>query len=332
MVEKLDEACPIWGTMADVWQWDYGGRQVKSERAGGTYRVRSGVVDRVQTLAPREKAKLTTWIVDQHRLGVATPVITADIIADVLIRRRLTFRQRVDRFFQMLSRMEFGTSGVIRISGQADDQTRFWHARIDAWTESASDRDAPAFLGLLKQDDLLIEDPNRRLRLTPKGADRLDATGLGGADTRQAFVAMWFDDSMNEAYLQGIAPAIRDAGYEPLRIDQKEHANKVDDEIIAEIRRSRFIVADFTSAVAQIDGRQVAIARGGVYYEAGFAQGLNIPVIWTVNAACIDFVHFDTRQYSHIVWNEPSDLRTKLYNRIAALLGEAPNAPGRGVS
>jgi hypothetical protein len=36
------------------------------------------------------------------------------------------------------------------------------------------------------------------------------------------------------------APAIRDSGYEPMRIDRKEHINKIDDEIIAEIRRSCF--------------------------------------------------------------------------------------------
>ena len=85
-------------------------------------------------------------------------------------------------------------------------------------------------------------------------------------NTSQGFVAMWFDDSMTEAYEKGIQPAIEDAGYKAMRIDQKEHANKIDDEIIAEIRRSRFIVADFSHGG---DG-----ARGGVYYEAGFAHGL----------------------------------------------------------
>ena len=65
---------------------------------------------------------------------------------------------------------------------------------------------------------------------------------------------------------------IEDAGYEAVRIDEKEHTNKIDDEIIAEIRRSRFVVADFTQGK---DG-----ARGGVYYEAGFAHGLGIEVIF----------------------------------------------------
>ena len=68
---------------------------------------------------------------------------------------------------------------------------------------------------------------------------------------------MWFDESTNDAYEFGIEPAIEQAGYNPLRIDRNEHINKIDDEIIEEIRRSRFVVADFSQGP---DG-----ARGGVY-------------------------------------------------------------------
>ena len=110
-----------------------------------------------------------------------------------------------------------------------------------------------------------------------------------------------------------------DAGYTAMRIDRKEHINKIDDEIIAEIRRSRFLVADFSQGD---DG-----ARGGVYFEAGFALGLGIPVIYTCRKSDIDKLHFDTRQYNHIVWETPEDLRTALKNRILAVIGEGPNGP-----
>ncbi|HZU50969.1 MAG TPA: hypothetical protein VE968_03750 [Sphingomicrobium sp.] len=120
---------------------------------------------------------------------------------------------------------------------------------------------------------------------------------------------------VNERRLRkGIEPAIREAGYEPLRIDRKEHLNKIDDEIIAEIRRSRFLVADFTHGDTG--------ARGGVYYEAGFAHGLNIPVIFTCRADAIDKVHFDTRQYNHITWATPDELKERLAKRITATLGD----------
>lgn len=64
--------------------------------------------------------------------------------------------------------------------------------------------------------------------------------------------------------------------------------------------------------------------RNGVYFEAGFAMGLGIPVIWTCRKDHIDNVHFDTRQYNHIVWETPEELREKLTYRIEATI---PNRP-----
>ena len=95
----------------------------------------------------------------------------------------------------------------------------------------------------------------------------------------------------------------------------------ITDKIIAEIRRSRFLVADFTHGC---DG-----ARGSVYYEAGFAHGLNIPVIFTAREGTKP--HFDTSTYPHIFWNRDNlpAFRTALTNRILALkeLGPGPRLP-----
>ena len=136
------------------------------------------------------------------------------------------------------------------------------------------------------------------------------------ADSSQAFVAMWFNDRIVSAYDDGIEAGIKDTGFKPIRIDRKDHVNKIEDEIIAEIRRSRFLVADFTH---DKDG-----ARGGVYYEAGFAHGLGLPVIFTCHEDSMETLHFDTAHYSHIVWAEPKDLREKLKNRILAVIGQGP--------
>ncbi|MGB7512184.1 MAG: hypothetical protein WBP54_12970 [Pelodictyon phaeoclathratiforme] len=62
---------------------------------------------------------------------------------------------------------------------------------------------------------------------------------------------------------------IMEAGYEPLRMDQGEHVNRIDDEIISQINSSKFVVADFT-------GHQ-----GDVYFEAGYTFGIGLPVFWT---------------------------------------------------
>jgi hypothetical protein len=125
----------------------------------------------------------------------------------------------------------------------------------------------------------------------------------------QAFVAMWFTKKLNSVYSQGIKPAIRAAGYRPMIIRMKEHANKIDDEIISEIRKSTFLVADFTGH------------RGGVYFEAGIAMGLGVPVIWTCHKDEIDKLHFDIRQYNCIDWTKPYDLARRLKTRITRVLG-----------
>ena len=63
---------------------------------------------------------------------------------------------------------------------------------------------------------------------------------------------------------------------------------------------------------------------GGVYFETGFAMGLNIPIIWTCKETSMHDLHFDTRQYPHIVWTSSADLYTKLKARIGALIGDGP--------
>ena len=143
-------------------------------------------------------------------------------------------------------------------------------------------------------------------RLSLKGWERVSSLRLQQSDSHQAFVAMWFDEGMNTAFLEGFKPALEATGYRPFRIDMREHNGKIDDLIIAEIRKSGLLIADFTGQ------------RGGVYFEAGFAMGLSIPVIWTCKENDIKNLHFDTRQYNHIVWTDSADLSEKLQLRIEA--------------
>ncbi|HYX09703.1 MAG TPA: hypothetical protein VE912_23445 [Bacteroidales bacterium] len=145
-------------------------------------------------------------------------------------------------------------------------------------------------------------------RLGLEGWRRLKKLENNRKRSTQAFIAMWFNDDMKTAYTEGIKPALKESGYKPFRIDKQEHNEKIDDKIIAEIRESGLLIADFTGQ------------RGGVYFEAGFAKGLGIEVIWTCREDEVNKLHFDTRQYNHIVWKTPEDLKTLLKNRIAATL------------
>jgi len=48
-------------------------------------------------------------------------------------------------------------------------------------------------------------------------------------------------------------------------------------------------------------------------------------VIWCVRKDQLDEVHFDTRQYNHIVWETPEELKEKLYQLIRAGIGVRGN-------
>jgi nucleoside 2-deoxyribosyltransferase len=144
------------------------------------------------------------------------------------------------------------------------------------------------------------------LTLSMDGWNKVQPLSRQGSIPGQCFVAMSFSDQTRDAYESGIEPAIIDAGFKPVRIDRKEFNNEIPDEIIAEIRNSEFVVADFTGQ------------RNGVYYEAGFAMGLGRKVIWCCHRDEISKLHFDTSHKNHIDWETPQELRERLYTRIRA--------------
>lgn len=180
-------------------------------------------------------------------------------------------------------------------------------------------------MGLIRR--LSLTSSNVLFILAPGGWQRIADLKKGASKSRQAFVAIWFDATMND-FEKAIENAIQDEGFECRIIKNIEHNNDICDEIVAEIRKSRFIVADFTAGCCKKcetceehkTCRDTVRQRGGVYFEAGFALGLGIPVIWTVRKDQIEHIHFDTRQYSYIVYENAEELRQKLRNRIAATI------------
>jgi hypothetical protein len=162
------------------------------------------------------------------------------------------------------------------------------------------------------KDRGLVRQADNLLFLKVPGWERLEEIRRSGSRSSLVFVAMWFEPSTLSLYEQAIRPAIREAGYEPLRIDQHEHVNRIDDEIIGQMRRSKFMVADFTGQ------------RPGVYFEAGFMMGLGRNVIWMCSKSELEKLHFDVRQYSFVDWESIEDARTRLKRRILSLEGEGP--------
>lgn len=316
MTEKKKVDCPIWGTQATVVSEDYGRlNRYTSPRAGGKF-IAAGLSNGwAAKLPPVDKAKLTTWILQQNKFS-ETPTIDRDRLVSIDAFERLSAPTRADHLLKFLAGQEGHLGGYVRFDLYQEKISDETTDCALAATASVNVEELQFLLQSLRERGLAscaYKEDVRCAALTLAGYSRLSELEVVNQQSKQAFVAMWFDASMQPAYDQGVEPAIIEAGFRPLRIDRKETISKIDDEIISEIRKSRFIVADFTCEKDK--------PRGGVYFEAGFAMGLNIPVIWMCRHDSITEVHFDTRQYSHITWTEPGDLRKKLFNRIGAVIG-----------
>jgi hypothetical protein len=313
--------CYIWNTAATMPR-DSDGHSVyfDSPRAGGKYKITGTAAAMLGNLDTGGKALLTTWLCNQRRAGIEYPTVTSDIINAVKTFRPLTTTERIDRALLYFNDTLRVGEALIILLGPTNDTDERAGYRVTALAECRSKEELIAFLHLLTEMGLLVNVGNKssfhKYSPSARGWLKIDELISKLPSVTQAFVAMWFNDATQAAYNDGIAPAISDSGYRPVRIDKKEHNNKIDDEIIAEIRRSKFLVADFTCEPGKV--------RGGVYFEAGFAMALPIPVIWACSLASMNDLHFDTRQYNHIVWKTPQELRELLKARIGAVIGDGP--------
>jgi hypothetical protein len=145
--------------------------------------------------------------------------------------------------------------------------------------------------------------------LTPDGWDHVESL-YGPAGSRDCFIAMSFRLPNFAEVLGAIQEACRRTNWEGRTVAEREYTGAVMDRVISEINRARFVVADFTEQ------------RGGVYYEAGYAEGRGIPVIYTVRADEMDNVHFDTKHLNYINWKSLDDLRDRLVARIGAVINK----------
>jgi nucleoside 2-deoxyribosyltransferase len=146
-----------------------------------------------------------------------------------------------------------------------------------------------------------------------KGWDYYDQLSRGAIVSRKAFMVMQFGDAELDAVFENyFKPAVKATGFERVRLDENPQAGLIDDRLKVEIRTSRFLIADLTHE------------NRGAYWEAGFAEGLGKPVIYTCEKSKFGThkTHFDTNQHETVLWekDELGDAAEKLKVTIRATL------------
>lgn len=136
---------------------------------------------------------------------------------------------------------------------------------------------------------------------------------LGGAVYRKAFMAMKFGDPiLDEIFKENFKPNVKKAGFDLIKLDEYPKAGLIDDRMRVEIQKADFVVADLSHD------------NHGAYWEAGYAEGMGKPVIYTCekNKFNETKTHFDTNHHLTIVWDaeKPEEAGEALKSTIRATL------------
>lgn len=268
----------------------------------GEFFITGSVLPKLVSLDLTDRKKIYQWLYDQQLLR-EKPEIDSYNLPIILTYSLKTFSEITNQILLYLD------SVTVEFGQQVQIATPKLTQATGTFDWSSSDR---IIRSLSEMKLLQITGDLDKCFLTPDGYERIEKIKQPSSQGSQGFVAMWFDPSMESAWTNGFEQAIRNCGYDPRRIDKKEHINKICDEIVSEIRKSRFVVADFTGD------------RGGVYYEAGFGYGLGMPIINTCRKDWMEKLHFDIRQYNCIDWVSEAELSERLQKRIEAAVGMGP--------
>lgn len=300
---NLDPCIVCTQQQAETLPSDFDGIHQKCPRCG-QFKVSGTALSILsQGLGSEKRAKLSGWVLAQNRAG-EVPMITSINLNSILARPIPSVAERATN---LLLEAERGLQHL-------GDHFNISDPRFLAATYSSNQHDVMFLLKLLSEQGLAKPFAMGGLcEILPHGYIQIDKLRRETSISSQGFVAMWFHQDLNEAYSNGFQVGILQAGYNPIRIDRMEHINKIDDEIIRQVKASRFVVADFTGH------------RGGVYFEAGLALGLDIPVFWSCRKDNMNDLHFDIRQFNCIDWETPDDLAGRLAVRLEAVLGPGPN-------
>ncbi|WP_419673050.1 hypothetical protein [Aliarcobacter butzleri] len=102
------------------------------------------------------------------------------------------------------------------------------------------------------------------------GFEYIESLAQTNENSKNVFAAFCFTAELQEIFDNYVKEIIEELGLNYTRVSSSTtDTNKtINDEIIGKIKSSKIVIADFTGQ------------RNSVYFEAGLAMELNIPVIW----------------------------------------------------
>jgi hypothetical protein len=259
------------------------------------------------------KLKVSSWICEQNKVyNEQMPYIDSKRLNSIIKQKEKTIREKFNYLMKALPKLE--SKSMVELSIQMFNECYI------------KDQKELVQLIIKAQDEGLIYDciNNSQTRmgietgtytlyykgLTFEGEEYLESLVSANTNSNKIFMAFWFDPEIQKIFDDIVKPEIDNAGFLAERVSSSTTnlENKISDEIIGMIKSSRAIIADCTGN------------RTAVYYEAGYAMGMKIPVVWTCKEDQVKNICFDVNQHPFILWNTPEELADKVVKRLKAIL------------
>lgn len=253
------------------------------------------------------KAKGSHYIQKRLESGKQTKIYSNDIQAMVEMKLPSIIEQ-ADNFIRHFAKIAKEPGKLITI-----DSSEEWIGATGCISKSGVN----AILDYLLAEGKMLRpyDETNEFCISVKGWVYYEDLQKKAKDSTIAFMAMQFGEPELDAIVDDtFRPAVLQTGFRLQKLNDEQSAGLIDDQLRVQIRRSRFLIADLTHG------------NKGAYWEAGFSEGIGIPVIYTCKES--EFgkeSHFDTNHHLTVMWNpdKPEEAANKLKATIRATLPES---------
>ena len=221
-------------------------------------------------------------------IELPTPAQQADLLIDYVGRKTKFLGQRLD----------INTPP----HGRGFPELNAWIGGIFANGENSAPAVYRIFEDLVNKKILVEHKTSNRtsfkLELTIDGWQRFEELRQVNKESKQTFMAMKFDEEQIKFIKEHLAPVVKETGFTlNLLTDIPSKENLIDNKLRVAIKQSRFLICDLTHCNA------------GAYWEAGYAEGLKLPVIYICEQSAFEDddktkrPHFDVNHQEIFRWD-----------------------------
>ncbi|MEF3306364.1 hypothetical protein [Paenibacillus sp. GYB003] len=266
--------------------------------------------------APGESYKLRK---DSYELYASLPHHTKHQMFPIIsayIRESVDCEESVTLAFEDLEAIRHSPRVPVTIEAKADKLLAYFHRHAAGPNETVVIRQladhynltySPNLQELVHiieklRDERLLERTGSAFRLTEAGWREADARA-GGKRLKPCAVIVTEPEEVRAEWTMNVFPKLQQCGYFPRMIEYSPF-NKIGDGAMRTIAESKLLIADLSGANANI------------YFAAGYALGLDVPVLCAVKRDDAEHLPVGSNQLRPIVWERTEELADKLQQRL----------------